>query len=213
MAVNHSKEDEIKSEVLASQLQLQDIESDLLTVEKEIKHLLNKQNALLTRKERLEKNINRLQHHIKTKDIKWNTDQHPWSDDISLLLKQRFCLDSLRSLQKETMNVTLSNLDCILIMPTGGGKSLCFQLPALISKGFTLVSIQIDEFLSSFKFFSLSSNKHSVFTIVNCVLWFAIKNFSHFNSGECVIFRMVYFLTLNIYFILELFTQKNLFSA
>nr|XP_045593839.1 ATP-dependent DNA helicase Q1-like isoform X2 [Procambarus clarkii] len=37
------------------------------------------------------------------------------------------------------MNATLSGIDTILIMPTGGGKSLCFQLPALISKGITLV--------------------------------------------------------------------------
>jgi len=37
------------------------------------------------------------------------------------------------------MNVTMSNYDCMLIMPTGGGKSLCFQLPAVVSNGFTLV--------------------------------------------------------------------------
>ena len=46
-----------------------------------------------------------------------------------------FKIAKFRSLQLETMNATLSGKHCILIMPTGGGKSLCFQLPALVNKG------------------------------------------------------------------------------
>lgn len=37
------------------------------------------------------------------------------------------------------MNAAMAEKDCILIMPTGGGKSLYFQLPSVISKGMTLV--------------------------------------------------------------------------
>ena len=48
-----------------------------------------------------------------------------------------FKINSFRHLQLETINATLSNQDCILIMPTGGGKSLCYQLPAVISDGKT----------------------------------------------------------------------------
>lgn len=54
-------------------------------------------------------------------------------------LKDTFKMSSFRALQLETINVTLSSLDCIVVMPTGGGKSLCFQLPATITPGFTLV--------------------------------------------------------------------------
>lgn len=54
-------------------------------------------------------------------------------------LKNVFKLNSFRPLQLETINVTMSREDCMVIMPTGGGKSLCFQLPALIDSGITLV--------------------------------------------------------------------------
>jgi superfamily II DNA helicase RecQ len=46
-----------------------------------------------------------------------------------------FNIQALRPMQLQTMNVTMSGKDCLLIMPTGGGKSLCFHLPALLSKG------------------------------------------------------------------------------
>lgn len=44
-----------------------------------------------------------------------------------------------RPLQREVMNATLLGRDVLLLLPSGGGKSLCYQLPALISGGVTLV--------------------------------------------------------------------------
>lgn len=55
------------------------------------------------------------------------------------ILKSQFKLDSFRPLQSSTINATLSNQDTILIMPTGAGKSLCYQLPALVRPGVSLV--------------------------------------------------------------------------
>lgn len=59
----------------------------------------------------------------------------PWYDKLMSVLNNVFKIKGLRSYQLPTMNATLSGHHVILIMPTGGGKSLCYQLPALVDKG------------------------------------------------------------------------------
>jgi ATP-dependent DNA helicase RecQ len=54
-------------------------------------------------------------------------------------LKQFFGYDTFRPGQKDIIEKALTNRDLLVIMPTGGGKSLCFQLPALLKKGITIV--------------------------------------------------------------------------
>ena len=51
----------------------------------------------------------------------------------------RFGLSSFRSGQREVIETVISGRDALCVMPTGGGKSLCYQLPALILPGVTLV--------------------------------------------------------------------------
>jgi ATP-dependent DNA helicase RecQ len=50
---------------------------------------------------------------------------------IQALLKTHFGYDSFRPNQKEVIQNLLDGKDTLAIMPTGGGKSLCFQLPAI----------------------------------------------------------------------------------
>src|ERR671923_1876883 len=63
------------------------------------------------------------------------------SDQASLssLLKQYFGFTSFRPLQEEIIRASLAGRDTFALLPTGGGKSLCFQLPALTRPGLTVV--------------------------------------------------------------------------
>src|SRR6266478_3960650 len=54
-------------------------------------------------------------------------------------LKQYFGFATFRPLQEEIIRDTLSGRDVFALLPTGGGKSLCFQLPALVKSGLTVV--------------------------------------------------------------------------
>ena len=54
-------------------------------------------------------------------------------------LKKHFGYDHFRPLQREIIEDALAGRDVLALMPTGGGKSLCFQLPALIRDGLTIV--------------------------------------------------------------------------
>lgn len=54
-------------------------------------------------------------------------------------LKTHFGFEAFRPLQEEIIHTVLKQQDALVVMPTGGGKSLCYQLPALMQDGVTLV--------------------------------------------------------------------------
>lgn len=58
---------------------------------------------------------------------------------LAQLLKSTFGYGSFRPLQREICEATLAGRDVFALLPTGGGKSLCFQLPALVRPGLTIV--------------------------------------------------------------------------
>jgi ATP-dependent DNA helicase RecQ len=59
--------------------------------------------------------------------------------ELKAALKQFFGFDQFRSGQEAVVRDALAGRDVLALMPTGGGKSLCFQLPALLQPGITLV--------------------------------------------------------------------------
>jgi ATP-dependent DNA helicase RecQ len=59
--------------------------------------------------------------------------------DLTATLKKHFGYEHFRPLQEEIIQDALAGRDVFVLMPTGGGKSLCFQLPALLRDGLTIV--------------------------------------------------------------------------
>src|SRR6201981_2269163 len=59
--------------------------------------------------------------------------------DPQSALKKYFGYESFRPLQEEIITDALEGRDVFALLPTGGGKSLCFQLPALLRQGLTVV--------------------------------------------------------------------------
>jgi ATP-dependent DNA helicase RecQ len=63
----------------------------------------------------------------------------PAGEDVRAALKRIFGFDHFRTGQEAVVRDALAGRDVLALMPTGGGKSLCFQLPALLQPGVTLV--------------------------------------------------------------------------
>jgi ATP-dependent DNA helicase RecQ len=60
-------------------------------------------------------------------------------DDLLAILRRYWGYDGFRPLQAEAMQAVLAGRDSLVVLPTGGGKSLCFQAPALLLPGLAVV--------------------------------------------------------------------------
>lgn len=114
------------------------IDYELRQIDVELEKLNDRRKLLVKRKEKLRDDA-LLKKSISLSNRNWDRDDFPWSKKVRDKLNEVFDIKRLRKLQLPTINAIMSKEDVLLIMPTGGGKSLCYQLPAVASDGITIV--------------------------------------------------------------------------
>lgn len=126
------------SSVEAIDSELKTINKELIKVNDEIVKWKNRQRDLLSKKKTLEESKDKLKSD-KLATVDWAGTRYEWSEKVDEILHKNFKIDFFRPKQLSAINSTLSGQHALVVMPTGAGKSLCYQLPALVKPGITVV--------------------------------------------------------------------------
>lgn len=110
------------------------------SISTQIRVLYAEQDKYVKKRDELVEQLKILTSDYKTTDVPALAQvKHPWTNTIETLLKDKFHMEEFRVAQLAAINLTLSKKDVLLIMPTGGGKSLVFQMATMVENYLTLV--------------------------------------------------------------------------
>ncbi|TKR60452.1 hypothetical protein L596_027697 [Steinernema carpocapsae] len=120
--------------------EIAEIDDELKSIETQIASLWQQKKNLLERKNHLERRIENLQN-VNTEELeeRFERSKFSWSDKAQQVLQESFKMQNFRPLQLSAINAAMSGEHCIIVMSTGAGKSLCYQLPAVMMEGIVLV--------------------------------------------------------------------------
>lgn len=139
--------------------QIRLIEDKLSNVREQINFLRKEERSLLSEKTELTNILKDARESGNSQmQQNWSRDDFPWSAKVREILRT-FHISEFRFLQLESINTILSGFDLLLVMPTGGGKSLCYQIPALVNPGFCLV---VSPLISLMEDQTLSLSSHGI---------------------------------------------------
>ncbi|KAI0316843.1 P-loop containing nucleoside triphosphate hydrolase protein [Amylostereum chailletii] len=116
------------------------LDKDLADVDEDIARLQRLRKDKLAEKKNIQAQIDALTARPKGKMVAKNYfDEFEWSADMKARMKEVFGIGSFRLAQEGVCNGNMDERDIVCVMPTGGGKSLTYQLPAVMSSGCTIV--------------------------------------------------------------------------
>ena len=132
----HEREAEIAANLAEAEASLQAAAEELAAARRRYREAQKHRDALAEELEQLSSLTASIT--VDHEDCKWSSVQ-PWSKNLASKCKEYFNVEGFRPNQEEAMNAILLGHDVFLVAPTGAGKSLCFQAPALVTGALTVV--------------------------------------------------------------------------
>ncbi|CAN6163410.1 unnamed protein product [Urochloa humidicola] len=131
-------EENIEEELFLVESQLHDIQGQIKTLLDRQEELYERQSQLkaLLEVSKMSKNKSNCESSVTLED--WS-GSFPWDSQADDTRFNVFGINSYRSNQREIINAVMGGKDVLVIMAAGGGKSLCYQLPAVLRNGIALV--------------------------------------------------------------------------
>eukprot|EP00922_Rhytidocystis_sp_ex-Travisia-forbesii_P050961 GHVS01075692.1.p1 GENE.GHVS01075692.1~~GHVS01075692.1.p1 ORF type:complete len:480 (-),score=120.57 GHVS01075692.1:8-1447(-) len=138
MAVEETEQNRLKAELSGIEEAIEDCQGQVQCLQRRL-GLLQSQHAAISEQLR-----HRRLSRAPPSDLlgmPLDSEGFPWSPKVREAAKHFFNIDRFRRHQIDAINCAMGGQDCFLVMPTGGGKSLCFQLPGICSASAVLTVV------------------------------------------------------------------------